>query len=250
MNIVAMIPAREGSKGIVNKNLRLIGDKPLILYTIKAAKESKRLARVLFSTDSPRMREIALRSGIEAPFLRPRELAEDMTCMVEVMKHCVEWLTKSENYRPDLIVTLYPTSPFRTGWQIDQAIELFLSSGADCLVSVSKQKHHPYWSLDIDENGRLCHYFGKDKIFYRRQDMPETYEQNGAIYIVPADRIDLLDRRSMAENTLPFLMEGISAINIDDELDLILADAIARNSLKISLTQKRGGAEKSRKTPG
>jgi CMP-N-acetylneuraminic acid synthetase len=230
LHIVGMIPARAGSKGIKNKNLRLVGGKPLILHTIEAAKKSRWLSRVLFSTDSPKMRDLALRNGIEAPFLRPDEFARDTTCMTDVMTHCVTWLQDHDAYHTDFLVTLYPTTPFRTGAQIDDAIDCFLRSGMDCLVSVSRQKHHPYWSLKIDSQGKLQHYFGKEKLFYRRQDMPETFEQNGAIYIVPADKIGLLDIRSMTDKTLAYVMDDRSSINIDDELDLILAEALAGQS--------------------
>lgn len=227
MNIVSMIPARAGSKGISNKNMRLVGGKPLISHTFEAAKSSSLVSRIIFSTDSEKMRELALHSCIEAPFLRPKEVSTDTACMVDVMTQCVEWLEKHEQYSTDLLVTLYPTSPFRTGDQIDEAIELFLKKKADCLVSVSRQKHHPYWTLNINNQGRLLHYFGKENIFYRRQDMPITYEQNGAIYIVPPENITKLDKRSMTDNTLAFVMEGRSSLNIDDEMDLILANALA-----------------------
>ena len=226
MNIVAMIPARSGSKEIVNKNMRLVGGEPLIYHTIKAAKDSKKLSRILFSTDSDEMRDFAINDGVEAPYSRPVELSTDTTCMVDVIKHCIAWLLNKDNYPIDLFVTLYPTSPFRTGEQIDAAIDLFIQSDADCLVSVSRQKHHPYWSLKINENGDLQHYFGKDNIYYRRQDMPEAYEQNGAIYIVPLDKIPDLDVRSMTNNTLPFIMDGRSSVNIDNEMDLVLANAL------------------------
>jgi len=232
MNIVAMIPARGGSKGIKNKNMRMVGGQPLIAYTIAAAKSSKRVSRIMFTTDSAEMQHYALSGGVEAPFLRPPELATDTTCMIDVMKNCVAWLSDEEDYPVDLLVTLYPTSPFRTGVQIDTAIDLFLKSDADCLVSVSRQKHHPYWSLNIGTTGRLHHYFGKEHIYYRRQDMPETYEQNGAIYIIPPEKIPLLDLRSMTDNTIPFVLEGASALNIDDEMDLLLADALAKNRYK------------------
>ena len=231
MNIVGMIPARGGSKGIKNKNVQMVGDKPLILHTIEAAKSSRRLSRVIFSTDSQAMRNLALESRIEAPFLRPPQFALDTTCMIDVMKHCIGWLIENENYKTDLLVTLYPTSPFRTAEQIDAAVEYFLNTDADCLVSVSKQKHHPYWSLKVDDKGMLLHYFGKDHIFYRRQDMPKTYEQNGAIYIVPPEKILDLDVRSMTENTLAFVMEGMSALNIDDEMDLMLANALVETPI-------------------
>ena len=226
MNIVAMIPARGGSKGITGKNMRQIGGKPLILHTTDAAKSSKRVSRVIFTTDSEEMKTLALNHGIEAPFIRPEALSNDTTCMVDVMAHCVGWLKEKEGYITDLLVTLYPTSPFRTGEHIDRAIDLLIQSNADCLVSVSMQKHHPYWTLDIDEDGKLNHYFGKNHLYYRRQDMPVTYEQNGAIYIVPPGNISRLDKRSMTDNTLAFIMDGESGINIDNEMDLLLADAL------------------------
>lgn len=229
MNIIAMIPARAGSKGIKNKNMQQVGNKPLICHTIDAAKSSKMLSRSILSTDSQEMAEIALQQGIEVPFFRPEHLSNDTTCMVDVMIHCVEWLKEKENYRTDLLVTLYPTSPFRTGDDIDKAIQLFLQSDADCLVSVSAQKHHPFWTLQLDENKRLFHYFGKENLFYRRQDMPATFDQNGAIYIVPPENIPRLDKRSMTDDTLAFIMDGKSSLNIDDEMDFLLANALVEN---------------------
>lgn len=227
MNIVALVPARKGSKGIPDKNLRLVAGQPLLAYTLKAAVASRKINRIIFSTDSEKMAEIATAYGAEIPFLRPKRLASDTACMVDVMKHCVRWLEINEGYRTDLLVTLYVTSPFRTAAQIDEAIQSFLGSDADCLVSVSREKHHPYWSLEIDENGRLRHAFDQGKTFYRRQDMPATYEQNGAIYIVRPKDLHKLDRRSMTEKTLPYVMNGPSGLNIDEEQDLVLAQALA-----------------------
>jgi CMP-N,N'-diacetyllegionaminic acid synthase len=226
MNIVAMIPARSGSKGIKNKNIKLVQGKPLFLYTVESALSSRLISRTLISTDSIEMQQIAFDSGAEAPFLRPEDLSNDTACMVDVMQHFVDWLKREDDYEVDLLVTLYPTSPFRTGEQIDAAISAFIKSDADCLVSVSRQKHHPFWTLHLDNRKRLHHYFGKENLFYRRQDMPFTYEQNGAIYIVPPKNILKLDRRSMTDNTLAFIMDGKSSINIDDEMDFILADTL------------------------
>ncbi len=231
MKIVAMIPARGGSKGLNNKNLRQVGGKPLILYTIEAALSSKRLSRIIVSTDSLEIIDLAEKNNIEAPFIRPDDLSGDRTCMIDVMAHCVDWLKGNEDYNTDLLVTIYPTSPFRTGLQIDQAIEVFQNSDADCLVSVSKQNYHPYWTLNIDDNKKISHYFGKDHIYYRRQDMPDTYVQNGAIYIVPPGKIVELDKRSMTDNTIAFIMNGKSSINIDDEMDLILANSLENTDL-------------------
>ncbi|MBW2107573.1 MAG: acylneuraminate cytidylyltransferase family protein [Deltaproteobacteria bacterium] len=227
MNIVALVPARKGSKGLVGKNLRTVAGKPLLGYTLEAARASRMVSRVIFSTDSEKMAKIAATYGAEVPFVRPEPLASDTACMVDVMQHCVRWLQTNEGYRTDLLVTLYVTSPFRTAKQIDEAINRFLNSDADCLVSVSRQKHHPYWSLKIDENERLQHAFEQGKTLYRRQDMPATYEQNGAIYIVRPKDFHKLDRRSMAENTLPYVMDGPSGLNIDEEQDLVLAEALA-----------------------
>lgn len=228
LNIVAMIPARGGSKGIKNKNIRPVGNKPLIQYTFDSVKSSKLISRAVLSTDSREIMDLARQNEIEIPFTRPVELAIDTTCMVDVMEHCVEWLEKNEGYKTDILVILYPTSPFRSGQQIDEAIEIFIESDADCLISVSAQKHHPYWSLNINEEKRLSHFFGNDHLYYRRQDMPITYDQNGAIYIVPAENISRLDKRSMTENTLAYVMDEKSGINIDTELDLILADALIK----------------------
>lgn len=227
MNVVALVPARKGSKGLRNKNLRTVHGKPLLVYTLEAARASRMISRTIFSTDSEKMAKIAATYGADVPFMRPEHLASDTACMVDVMKHCVGWLEANEGYRTDLLVTLYVTSPFRTGAQIDEAIARFLESDAECLVSVSRQKHHPYWSLEIDDKGRLRHAFDQGKAFYRRQDMPTTYEQNGAIYIVRPQDILGLDKRSMASKTLPYVMDGSSSLNIDGQQDLMLAETLA-----------------------
>ena len=184
MKIVAIIPARAGSKSIKNKNLIQIKKKPLIYYPIKSAKKSNLINRIIVSTDSKKIKRVAERYGAEVPFLRPKKISGFLSRDIEYIKHCINWL-KKEKYVPDLIVLLRPTTPFRETKIIDKAIKFVIKYKSDSLRSVSVAKETPYkmWK----KKGKfMSPFFGFQKINktnYPRQKLDKFYWQNGYVDI-------------------------------------------------------------------
>ena len=178
MTIFAVIPARGGSKGIFKKNLALISQTPLIAYSIDAAKNSKLVDRVLVSSDDDEIIKVANKYGAETPFKRPKEISEDNSKMIDVLRHVVNYLHYSQE-TIEAIVLLQPTSPLRTGQNIDEAINKFRFSKASSVVSVTEVPHqyNPYSLLSLNQNGELNSI--SDKTFSRRQDKPKFYARNG-----------------------------------------------------------------------
>ena len=152
MKVLGVITARGGSKGIPGKNLKLLGGRPLIAYTIDAAQQSNALDRLILSTDDPAIAEAARALGCEVPFLRPPELARDDTPHLPVMQHAVEWLAAHDSYHPDLVLILQPTSPLRRAEHMREAVSLAQTSAADSVVGVSAVPvhYHPLRTLRVD----------------------------------------------------------------------------------------------------
>ena len=146
MKVLAIIPARSGSKGIHLKNIKKLNKKPLVQYTIDVAKKCKMIDRIIVSTDDKKISDICKKLGAEVPFLRPKEISEDLSPMEKVVSHTVNFL-ENESYFPDIIVLLQPTSPFRSHKEIDRAIRIFSKSKATSLVEVKKTDNHPYKSF-------------------------------------------------------------------------------------------------------
>lgn len=188
MRILGIIPARGGSKSIPRKNIKDLGGKPLIAWTIDAAKEARVLDRLILTTDDEEIAGVGKRHGVEAPFLRPKELGEDHTPTMPVLQHAARWLRENENYRPDAVMLLQPTAPFRQARHIKEAAELFEKSEADSLVSVVEIPGHlsPYWAVVTNDEGWAHLFDGKPvrRRIPRRQEFPRTaYAHNGAIYL-------------------------------------------------------------------
>ena len=155
MKSIALIPARGGSKGIHRKNIKLFNSKPLIYWSIQAALNSDYIDRVIVSTEDEEIAEIAESFSAEVPFLRPKELATDKASSFSVLDHAVQWLSKYENWVPDIIVLLQPTTPFRRGYHIDGVIKLLLDTEADAAITVRKPDYPPYWMLEMDSKKRF-----------------------------------------------------------------------------------------------
>lgn len=189
MKIVAIIPARGGSKRIPKKNIRNFCGKPLIAWTILGALKSKYLDRVIVSTDDKKIAEIAKKYGAEVPFLRPAELAIPTIGIEPTLKHAYQWLLKNEGYKADALVLLMPTAPLRQTRHIDEAIEIFKSKKVDSVVAVNETpaNHTPYWTLIRHKNGKVTLFDGtslKDMIV-RSQDFPKKcYGRNDLIYVL------------------------------------------------------------------
>ena len=164
-NIVAIIPARGGSKGIPRKNIKKINGKPLLEYTAKSALKCESLSRVILSTEDSEIMELGLKLGLEVPFTRPKILARDDTPGLDVIRHAVSQLNQDENYIPDIIVVLQPTSPLRSSKHIEEALELFMDGDADSLVSVTEVEHNmnPYSVMKLNNNGTISAFLEYDE---------------------------------------------------------------------------------------
>lgn len=225
MRILAIIPARGGSKGVSRKNIRLLGGKPLIAWTIEAARGARSLDRVVVSTDDDEIASISRRYGAEIPFMRPAELAADDTPTLPVLRHAVERLKAEEGcYAPDAVMTLQPTSPLRTADHIDDAAALFRSDpSADSLVSCIRVPHiyHPRSVMRHGENGYLVSYL-RDEMLTRRQEKDPVYARNGpAICITRTER---LGEFVFGGRLIGYEMDEISSVDIDDLDDFARAE--------------------------
>lgn len=224
MSIVAVIPARAGSKGIPRKNLVRIVGRPLIAYAIEAAQNAASADRVLISTDDSEIADVARELGAEVPFLRPAELANDAAPMLGVMRHALAWL-ESQGVAVEALVLLQPTSPLRTGRHVEEAIALFRSAPASSVVSVVEVPHqfNPVSVMKLSAQGTLVPFLGDQIIAIRRQDKPNAYARNGpAVLISHPDT--LRSGQLYGESCLPYLMSEEDSLDIDTPQDLLLAE--------------------------
>lgn len=224
MEILAIIPAREGSKGLLKKNIKNLGDKPLVAYTIEAVLKSKYVSRVIVSTDNKEIAQISKQYGAEVPFIRPIELAKDESPTIDAIVHAINWIEENENKEYEYICLLQCTSPFRTTDQIDEAIEKLINEDGDSIVSVCEVEQNPYWMKKI-ENKYLVDFIKQEKQYTRRQDIPKLYRLNGAIYIIKKETL-LNERSFFAKKTIPYIMDKLTSLDIDDIIDFKLAEML------------------------
>ena len=231
VSVLAIIPARSGSKGLPGKNIINCAGKPLIAWSIDAALGSKYVTKVLVTTDSDKIADVASEYGGWVPFLRETDLAKDDSSITDVVKDVLSNIKGKAKY--DLVILLQPTSPLRTSKHIDNAIDMFLkgkNSGSDALVSVYKIDSKCLLAFGINKNSNnIYSHFGIDLTNPRRQDLPQTYAPNGSIYISSIDGFDGF----YSENTMPFIMNENVSIDIDYKCDL--EKAIELLSGKINL---------------
>lgn len=229
MNILGLITARGGSKSIPNKNIVNLAGKPLIAYTCEAAKKSKRLTRVILSTDDKKIAGVARKYGIEVPFMRPQELAKDDTGTLSVIEHALKFLEEKEGYSPDIIVLLQPTSPLRRASHIDAAVDLLIKTGADSVVSVVEVPHNfnPISVMSL-EKGRLAPYSKGGKPILRRQDKPKVYGRNGPAVLVMKREIVFNKKSLYGSHIRPLVMAQEESIDIDTLFDLKIAEFLLK----------------------
>lgn len=232
--ILAIIPARGGSKSVPKKNIRLLVGKPLITYTIEEAKKSKYIDRIIVSTDDEEIARVAKQLGAEVPFLRPKELAEDNAPDLLVLKHALTWLEKNEGYRPEIIVHLRPTAPLRRVEHIDKGIEMLLNSDADSVRSVCLSPKHPNKMWRIGE-GYLIPFLPEARVeeSYNlpRQRLPPVYIQNGSVDVTR--RSTIFEKNSMTgDMTKAFIMEENESVNINTLIDFELAEILIQKRNK------------------
>lgn len=215
---LAIIPARGGSKGIYRKNIVKLNDLPLIVYSIRAALESKNTLRVIVSTEDSEISDIAKSYGAEV-LTRPLNLAQDDSSSSDVIIHCLDTLELRENYKPDIVILLQPTSPLRTSVHIDAVFELFNQNVCDAVISVSEPIHHPLKSFKLNEDGYLTGMFKNEFCFLPRQKLPKVLVPNGAIYLIKT-AIFKVSRSLIPPKTVPYIMSKINSVDIDDMDDL------------------------------
>lgn len=215
MTILGLIPARGGSKGVPRKNIRLLGDKPLIAYTIEAGLSSAEMDELVVSTDSVEIAQTSEKAGARVPFLRPPALATDKSPSIDTVIHAVEFYA-AQGRHFDAVCLLQPTCPFRTAQDISAAIKTFRSKNADSLISVREVPHefNPHWTFETEESGFLKIATGEKQIIPRRQELPKAYHRDGSIYIVKTNI--LLSQRSLYGEKIAFhISENPVHINID-----------------------------------
>lgn len=219
MKIIAVIPAREGSKGIPKKNLYPIWGEPLISYSIKAANRCNRITDVIVSTDGDDIAELSLKYGAKV-VKRPREISQDGSPSIDAIIHVLDSCAKSGN-EPDVIVLLQPTSPLRSSYDIDRAIDLFISSN-DSVISVVERKHPIEWSMSL-ENDILIPIFSNKNLRNRRQDLKHSYIPNGAIYVSDTQTLRH-ERTFFSKDAKAYIMPYERSVDIDNLDDVRLAE--------------------------
>ena len=239
--ILAIIPARGGSKGLPDKNILPLLNHPLITYSIKAALDAKKITRVIVSTDSEKIADISLKYGAEVPFVRPAEFAQDWSTDLEVFKHSLTWLKQYENYVPDLVVQLRPTSPFRKIELIDECIDRLIMSDADSLRIITQAPISPYkmWTLS-EENPYMKPLLTveglKEAYNEPRQRLPKVYWQIGTLDVIRTCIIT--ENNSMSGNKiLPYLVEPVFAVDIDDLQSFKKAEEVILNNNCVKFDQ-------------
>ncbi|KAB1441295.1 cytidylyltransferase domain-containing protein [Pseudodesulfovibrio senegalensis] len=187
MKVLGLITARGGSKGVPGKNWKMIAGRPLIAWTVAAARACSCLDRIVVSTDHEEIAEAARNAGAEVPFMRPEELSRDDSPHIDCVLHALDWLEREQGYVPDCVCLLQPTSPLRLPEDIDGAVamaeRLMREKGAAAVISVTDCPHHPYLARKQDESGRLLPFMEHDIAYQRRQDLPPALATNGAVYV-------------------------------------------------------------------
>ena len=232
MRTLGLIPARGGSKGLPGKNTRLLAGRPLLEWTVRAARASGRIDRLILSTDDVGIAAAGTACACEVPFLRPAELAGDTTPMIDVVLHALDAL--GEGF--DLVVLLQPTSPLRSGQDIAACVDLCAETGAPSVVAVTPVSESPYWMFTLDPGQSLARLLPEASVQTRRQDLPPSYLINGAVYAAQPDWLRR-HRAFLTADTKGYVMPRERSVDIDDMDDWTVAEAIFRRK-NISMTKQ------------
>ncbi|NQU83680.1 MAG: acylneuraminate cytidylyltransferase family protein [Parcubacteria group bacterium] len=236
MKILAIILARGGSKGLPGKNIKLLLGKPLLAYTIKEAKKSKYINRIILSTDDEAIAEVGRQCGAEVPFIRPAELATDTSTETLAIRHALDFL-KQENYVPDIIVRLVPTAPLRKAEHIDKGIKILADNPeADSVRSVTESPKHPLKCWRLDGNKMMPfvpkEVYGLNEPYSMpRQELPKAHANNGSVDVMWTKTI--LEKNSMTGDKIcGFEMPQENSVNIDNEMDFLMAEIILKKEME------------------
>jgi len=225
--VLGLVVARGGSVGLPRKNVLPLRGKPLIVYTVDAARAARTLTRTILSSDDAEIIAIARQAGCDAPFVRPAELAGDRSSTVDVALHALDWLERHERWSADIVVMLPATAPLRRAEHIDGAVAaLRQRSGVGAVVAVTEADYPPYWMLSIDD-GRLRWIFPDGGRVDHRQQLPAAYRPNGSIYAINVSVLRA-ERTFYPSETAPFVMAREDSVNIDGAIDFQLAELFMR----------------------
>lgn len=234
LKVLGIITARGGSKSIPRKNIKLFAGKPLLVWSAEAGKESGVLDRLIISTDDQEIAEVARVAGVEVPFMRPSELAQDTTPSLPVLQHALYWLKEKEGYSPDYVLLLEPTSPGRRSFHIREAVEKATQTNADSIVALGQVPGHfsPYWQFKVDDDVPELFTGGSIKdVIRRRQDLPATYYRNGAFYLFKPENLFALEPSLYGEDVRGYKMDAKYSLDIDTPEDWMIAEAMFKKIL-------------------
>lgn len=231
-NILITICARGGSKGVKGKNIRNLNGKPLIYYTIKQAQTWGKTAKIIVTTDSKEIAAIAREYGVETPFMRPKNLATDTTPTLPVLTHALLESEKIYKTKFNIVIDLPVTAPIRSNKDLENSYKLFKKKNPKNLVTVTPSHRNPYFNmLEVEKNGRVK--YSKAGNFTRRQDAPEVFDMNNSIYIYNSDylRDEKTKLDKISDDTVAYIMDPITSIDVDTETDFKILEALVKNSL-------------------
>jgi len=239
-SVLGLITARGGSQGLPRKNLRKVGGRSLIERAIDAASASGSIDRLILSSDDPEIIQAAVLAGCEVPFVRPPELSTPEATSIAVVHHALDTLPRPY----DLLVLLQPTSPLRIAEDIEGTLRTLLERDAPACISICASDKSPYWLLSVDGEQRLSPVM-RTTLATRRQDLPAAYHANGAVYAARCGWIRQHDD-FMSPETVGYLMPKRRSIDIDDEIDLLLAEQLCRQQEAASAEPPSGAETGSR----
>lgn len=232
MNVLAVIPARSGSKSIPGKNLADVNGRPLVSFVIEAARSAERLDRVVVSTEDDSVAEVARAWGAEVPFQRPRELAGDQVSLIPVVQHAVREMDRL-GFVASVVVSIQPTSPLLEPEDIDRAVAKLEDTGADSVVSVQAIAHeHPFWVKKLDGDRVVPFNEYTSESFLQRQDLPPAYIYDGGIFVRRRKLLESWSGRDfcLGEDIRAIVLGGWKSVHVDDEVHLELVRAVLKQA--------------------
>jgi CMP-N-acetylneuraminic acid synthetase len=228
MEILGIIPVRKNSKGIPQKNIQKINGISLVEHTIRTAKKSKKISRLILSTDSSEIAKMGRKLGVEVPFIRPKKFAKSNSSSLDVITHALKFLKINENYEPDIILILQVTSPLRQLSSIDKSVSLLQNSNATSVLGVSTMKQNPFIAFTISSNNFLKPYQKNFQKFFQRQQFPKFYYPSGSIYIFWKKTLKKYGN-FYGPRIKPLIVSKEESIDIDDIFDLFVCENIMKN---------------------
>jgi len=228
--VLAITLARGGSKSVPKKNIREIKGIPLIAYTINEARKSKFISRYIVSTDNEEIRQVAIKCGVDVPFLRPAEFSSDTASSVIALQHAVNWIENYDQIKYDFVIELMCTNPMKIALDIDACISKLITSKADSVIAVHKlDDHHPARIKKIIDD-KIVDFCLPETPEMRRQDLkPDAYIRSGSIYALKRDHLMIEGKRFGSFNSRPYILPPERAINVDTEIDFLIAEQLLNN---------------------